>query len=226
MMEKTISSDFKVALFDLDGTLIDSEPQYSVFWNEMQRRFYPNVPDFANRIKGTTLTDILDRYFKEEPLRHEMVERVEQLEKQMRYDFFPGAKDFVRHIRERGVKCAVVTSSNDDKMRSVRNYNPDFDQLFDCVLTAEMFPKSKPDPSCFLIGAQTFQETIDHCVVFEDAINGLKAGINSGMLTIGLVTTNPEETVRQYSDLAVHSFMELDYQKVCELLDRKNRREL
>lgn len=221
-MNKKTPCDFRVALFDLDGTLIDTESQYSVFWNRMQRQFFPDEPDFANRIKGTTLTDILDRYFKEEPLRHEMAGMITQWEKSMRYDFFPGAREFVSEIRSQGVKCAVVTSSNEVKMRSVRDYNPDFDQLFDRVLTAEMFPKSKPDPSCFLLGAQVFDAPIEHCVVFEDAVNGLKAGQNSGMLTIGFITTNPEETVKQYCDVAVHTFKELDYLKVCQLLERKN----
>ena len=64
-MNKKTPCDFRVALFDLDGTLIDTESQYSVFWNRMQRQFFPDEPDFANRIKGTTLTDILDRYFRE-----------------------------------------------------------------------------------------------------------------------------------------------------------------
>lgn len=221
-MDNTSQRDFRVALFDLDGTLIDSEPQYSVFWNKMQKRFYPDIPDFADRIKGTTLTDILDRYFRDEPLRHEMTERVQQWEQSMHYDFFQGAREFVCDIRRQGVKCAVVTSSNDIKMGSVRRCIPDFDLLFDKVLTAEMFPKSKPDPSCFLLGAEVFGEAIDHCVVFEDAVNGLKAGLNSGMLTIGFITTNPEETVRALSDVAVHSFSELSYQRVCDLLETRN----
>ena len=223
MIDKTIKSDFKVALFDLDGTLIDTEPQYSLFWNDMQKKYYPNIPDFANRIKGTTMTDILDRYFKDEPLRHEILEKSLQWEANMRYDFFPGAKDFVMALREEGVKCAVVTSSNDAKMKYVRAYNTDFDQLFDRVLTADMFAKSKPDPSCFLLGAQVFGESIEHCVVFEDAVNGLKAGISSGMLTIGLVTTNPESIVREYAHVTIHSFDELTYAKVSQFLQEKNR---
>ena len=222
-MSHTLPREFRVALFDLDGTLIDSEPQYSVFWNKMQKRFYPDIPDFADRIKGTTLTDILDRYFREDPIRHEMTELIQQWEQSMYYEFFPGAREFVSDIRNQGVKCAVVTSSNDVKMQSVRRSIPDFDLLFDKVLTAEMFPKSKPDPSCFLLGAEVFCESIDHCVVFEDAVNGLKAGLNSGMLTVGLITTNPEETVVSLSDVAVHSFNELSYDKVCSLLEERNR---
>ncbi len=220
-METAKTPDFKVALFDLDGTLVDTESQYSVFWSGIQKKYYPDVPDFHERIKGTTLTDILDRYFKGEELQREMTRLIYEWEAGMRYDFFPGAREFILDIRHHGVKCAVVTSSNDDKMRWVRDYHPDFDQLFDKVLTADMFPKSKPDPSCFLLGAELFGEAKSHCVVFEDALNGLKAGLNSGMFTVGMITTTKEETVRQYSDVAVHSFSELDYFKVCEMLASK-----
>ncbi|MBQ2182233.1 MAG: HAD family hydrolase, partial [Bacteroidaceae bacterium] len=61
-----MEEQFKVALFDVDGTLVDSEGQYSVFWGEMGRRYHPEMPTFSDVIKGTTLTQILDRYFPKE----------------------------------------------------------------------------------------------------------------------------------------------------------------
>ena len=53
----------KAALFDLDGTLIDTEGQYSKFWNGIAKRYHHDIPDFANRIKGTTLVQIFKTYF-------------------------------------------------------------------------------------------------------------------------------------------------------------------
>ena len=53
----------KVALFDLDGTLVDTEGQYTQFWGRMARRYRPDVPQLEYLIKGTTLTQIFERYF-------------------------------------------------------------------------------------------------------------------------------------------------------------------
>ena len=162
-----MEEQFKVALFDVDGTLVDSEGQYSVFWGEMGRRYHPEMPNFSDVIKGTTLTQILDRYFPKED-HEEIVKELYAYEAQMKFDFVDGAEDFVRDIRKRGVKCAVVTSSNEQKMEYLRRCIPYFDELFDKVLTAEMFTASKPNPDCYLLGAKVFGAKVEECVVFED----------------------------------------------------------
>ena len=53
----------KAALFDLDGVVIDTESQYSLFWGSIGRQYLPDVPDFAERIKGTTLESIYANWF-------------------------------------------------------------------------------------------------------------------------------------------------------------------
>lgn len=53
----------KAALFDLDGVVLDTETQYSVFWGMIGKEYHPELPDFALRIKGQTLVQIYDKYF-------------------------------------------------------------------------------------------------------------------------------------------------------------------
>ena len=53
----------KAALFDLDGVVFDTEPQYSVFWGSQCRLYHPEHPGLENEIKGMTLTEIYDQWF-------------------------------------------------------------------------------------------------------------------------------------------------------------------
>ena len=52
--------EFKAALFDLDGVIFNTEPQYDTFWAEMAARFRPDAPQMVREIKGTTLVSTLD----------------------------------------------------------------------------------------------------------------------------------------------------------------------
>ena len=54
------------ALFDCDGVIIDTEGQYTVFWNEMGEK-YVNDENFSSKVKGQTLVQIYDKYFAGEP---------------------------------------------------------------------------------------------------------------------------------------------------------------
>lgn len=56
----------KAALFDLDGVVLDTETQYSVFWGMIGKEYHPELPDFALRIKGQTLVQIYDKYFSDD----------------------------------------------------------------------------------------------------------------------------------------------------------------
>ncbi len=198
---------WKVALFDLDGVVFDTEPQYTIFWGAECRRYHPEQPGLEHTIKGQTLTQIFDRYFSdvadEQPA---IVERLNAYEAQMRYDYVAGFEDFIRGIRAQGVKTAVVTSSNLAKMRSVYRQRPEFTTLFDAVLTSEDFTESKPSPDCYLKGAARFGATPQECVVFEDSFNGLKSGRAAGMYVIGLSTTNPAEAIAPLADLVISDY--------------------
>lgn len=208
----------KVALFDLDGTLVDTEDQYSVFWGATARKYRPDVPRLEHLIKGTTLTQIFDTYFPDPQWQADITEGLNAYEAQMTYEFYPGALNFITDLKRNGVKCAVVTSSNIPKLESVKRQIPNFDALFDKVLTAEDFTASKPAPDCYLLGAKTFGADIDECVVFEDAYTGLQAGMASGIFTIGLATGHTKEEIEHCCNHVLNSFEGMTYEKLVELL--------
>jgi HAD superfamily hydrolase (TIGR01509 family) len=137
----------------------------------------------------------------------------------MKYEFYPGALDFLKDLKRNGVKCAVVTSSNIPKMDSVRRQISDFDSLFDKVLTAEDFTASKPAPDCYLLGAKVFDAGIDECVVFEDAYTGLQAGMASGIFTIGLPTGHTREEIKDRCNYVLDSFEGMTFEKIQQIME-------
>lgn len=209
----------KVALFDLDGTLVDTEDQYTIFWGATARKYRPDVPRLEFLIKGTTLTQIFDTYFPDPQWQKEITEGLNAWEAQMRYEFYPGALDFLKDLKRNGVKCAVVTSSNIPKMESVRRQIPELDSLFDKVLTAEDFTASKPAPDCYLQGAKVFDADIDECVVFEDAYTGLQAGMSSGIFTIGLSTGHTKEEIQDKCNYVLDSFEGMTFEKIQQIME-------
>lgn len=208
----------KCALFDLDGVVFDTESQYSVFWGGVFRRYYPGTSGLENQIKGQTLVQIYDRYFKDDTQRQDCITRdLKTFEQQMDFPFIAGFEQFAADLRSHGVKTAVVTSSNRMKMEAVYRKHGEMKHLFDAILTSEDFERSKPDPDCYLKGAQRFGCQIDECVVFEDSFNGLKSGRAAGMFVVGLSTTNSAEAIAPYADVVVDDFSAMDYETLLNL---------
>lgn len=203
--------NFKAALFDLDGVVFDTEPQYSVFWGAQCREFHPEHPGLENEIKGQTLTQIYDAWFSGplEPKQALITERLNAYEAQMKYIYLDGLEDYLRLLRQQGVKTAVVTSSNLPKMQAVYASHPEFHELFDAILTSEDFERSKPDPDCYLKAAGRFGVEPQDCVVFEDSFNGLKSGRAAGMYVVGLATTNAAEAIAPLCDEVIKDYTQL-----------------
>ncbi len=205
-----MKKEVKAALFDLDGVVFDTEPQYTVFWGSQCREFHPEHPGLEQEIKGQTLTQIYEKHFTANGLAEKqalITKRLDAYEAQMHYDYIDGFEAFIRDLRHRGIKTAVVTSSNMPKMQSVYRQRPEFKELFDEILTSEDFERSKPDPDCYLKAAQRFHATPDECVVFEDSFNGLKSGRAAGMKVVGLSTTNAAEMIAPLCDEVIHDYL-------------------
>lgn len=210
---------FKAALFDLDGTLVETEGQYTEFWSAMGRKYRPDVPDLAQIIKGTTLVQIFDNFFPDQQWREEITAGLDEWEKNMEYPFIPGALEFLKDLKAHGVKCAVVTSSNKKKIDAVRAKIPDFDSLFDRILTSEDFRASKPDPDCYNLGAKVFNCKKKECIVFEDAFTGLQAGMSSRIFTVGITTYNSREQIQDKCNYVIDNFLDMTFEKAEALLN-------
>ena len=203
-------------LFDLDGVLLDSEGQYSIFWEQMDREYPTGVENFASYIKGFHLTRILS-YFANDEVREQVLNDLLAFERNMRFEFFPGALDFVKRLRAAGIPMAVVTSSDRKKMQALYEQYPEFPSLFDKIITGDMVTKAKPDPDCFLMGARMLGLDIKDCIVIEDSRNGLLAGRDSGAMVIGIPTTLSVETVSQLSDLTVDAVGQLSVKQILHM---------
>lgn len=207
------------ALFDFDGVVMDTETQYSLFWNKIGKQYFPQIEEFGRIIKGQTLVNIYAKYFAGmEKEQQDITARLNQFEKDMAYEYIPGVVDFMKDLRAHGVKMAIVTSSNDLKMTNVYKAHPELKELVDRILTAEMFTRSKPAPDCFLLGAEVFGTVPQNCVVFEDSFHGLEAGNAAGMAVVGLCTTNPKEAIADKCKLVIPDFTAFSFEKMKALL--------
>lgn len=210
--------EVKAVLFDFDGVVVDTETQYSVFWHKQGMEFL-GMNDLESRIKGQTLTYIYDTFFfGMEREQQEITGRLNRFELQeMSYDYIPGALSFIEELRNRRVKMAIVTSSNQAKMAVVYRHHPELKQLFDRILTAEMFAASKPAPDCFLLGMKEFGSNAENTYVFEDSFNGLKAGMASGATVIGVATTNSRDSIASLCHHMIDDFRDFSYEKMLQV---------
>ncbi len=202
------------ALFDLDGVLIDSESIYTVFWNRMNELFPTGIDNFAYVIKGTTLPQILDRYFPDPKVQAELRVYLKKQEAEMVYRIFPGVERFLKALKEKDIPTAIVTSSNDAKMKVLFDSLPGFRDYFDVVVTDTDVTRSKPDPQGYMLAAERLGVPSEHCVVFEDSRAGLEAGRRAGGKVVAVATTLTHEDIAGCGDIVIDSFEELTPERV------------
>lgn len=206
------------ALFDLDGVIIDSENTYTEIWRRIESKFPTGVPDFPRVIKGTTLDNILGTYFSGEEVRPKVEKMLIEEEQDMIYAYLPGALEFLMSLKSNGIPMALVTSSNSKKMAHLRDCIPDIEDNFDFIVVGEMVQNSKPDPEGYLFAASQIGVNPSRCVVFEDSLQGVKAGKAAGAFVVGVVGTLTAETLAPYSDILVENLSEIDLCKLIETL--------
>jgi len=183
-------------LFDLDGVIIDTEPQYDIFWKATGEKYQLGIENFEKIIKGTILPNILSRYFSHfsEKIQQEITVANQTFELEM--DIIPvaGALTFLEDAKKAGIPMGLVTSSDDRKIEHVFSRLP-VRRYFDTIVSADRITHGKPDPMCYLLAAQDLGISPENCYVFEDSFNGIKSGNAAGMKVIGLSTTNSADSI-------------------------------
>ncbi|MDD4514371.1 HAD family phosphatase [Massilibacteroides sp.] len=210
----------KVALFDFDGVVVDTEPIYDEYWNQASVRYETGIENFAKVIKGTTLPAIIENHFadRSDDFKQLVIQESMEYERRMPLPPMPGSIEFLHLLKENGVRMGLVTSSDDVKVNRAFN-ELSLHGMFDSVVTADRINKGKPDPSCYLLAAKDFAVDPQDCIVFEDSFAGIQAGTDAGMRVIGLSTTNPKETLEDKVYQVIPDFSKVsfdDYMNWCK----------
>ena len=218
-MQNIDSQEAKAAvLFDLDGVIVNTEDQYTDFWEIIGKKYVPDIPSFPLDIKGMTLFQIYNKFFKGNlEMQKQITEELYAFEKKMDFSYINGIIDFFKDLKKNGVKTAVVTSSNNEKMKVVFSRHPELKDYISVFITADNVKSSKPDPECYLTAAKALNIQPSNCFVFEDSFNGLLAGRNAKMSVIGLATTNSPESISEKCDLVLNDFSNFSYEKMLEV---------
>ena len=203
----------RAVLFDLDGVLLDTEGIYTEFWSSIDRKYPTGIENFALRIKGTTLPDILEKYFPA-AIHNEIRSLLADFENNMPFMLFDGAERVLVELHHRHIATAVVTSSNREKMVRVFNALPVLSENIDTLVTDEDVTASKPDPQGYILAAGRLEALPDAFAVIEDSVNGLKAARASGGKVIALATTNPRHMVEPLADIVFDDISGLDVESL------------
>lgn len=210
------------ALFDLDGVLIDSETTYTRFWTEIDRIYPTGIENYALAIKGTTLPEIM-KHYDDSRVRADILRRITEFQESMTYELYPGVVDFLSILRDSSVPMAIVTSSDDRKMAHLFRQHPGFQKLFDAIVDASMVTRSKPDPQGYLLGAEKIGVAPEDCFVFEDSLQGLKAGRAAGAVVVGLATTYPAQKIAPLADKVIDGLGGVTLEDLISLKDSFSR---
>lgn len=188
-------SSMRGALFDLDGVIVDTARHHYLAWRRLADRLGFEFTEAHNeRLKGVSRARSLEILLEvggvaATPVeREEMAARknawyVESISRLDARDILPGADDYLRRLRVRGVRVALGSASKNAPLILDRL---GIAGLFDAIVDGNHVSKAKPDPEVFLVGARRLGLAPADCVVFEDAEAGVEAARRAGMRVVGI----------------------------------------
>lgn len=195
------------ALFDCDGTLVNSTGAISEFWKDFGKtRPHVNPEEIIKTSHGCRTFDVIAKWSPEDAIE----EQVTQWEGDIPDSFgqyakaIPGAVDLVKSFdkfsketEDGKQRWAIVTSGTlplaTKWLKLLTIEKPD------CFITAERVSKGKPNPQGYLAARSTlgFEPAHHKVVVFEDAPAGITAGKGAGAMVVGICSTYDAEKVRK-----------------------------
>lgn len=194
----------------MDGVLIDTEPQYTAFWNKIAKQYDINIKNFENEIKGMTIPHIFSYYFN--TLSGKEVEQILRdfrlFEESVLFPDIPGAIDFVKELKLHNIRVGLVTSVTELKLNRACQ-QMQFDTLFDVIISPKDIQNGRPASDCFLLGVKRLSCETRNCIVFEDSLAGITAGNAAGMSVVGLATTHTEEILMDKCIIVISDFRQI-----------------
>ena len=185
-------------IFDLDGVIVDTARYHFLAWKKLTDRLGIHFTEDDNeRLKGVSRMASLEIILEIGNIKTDDTTKLEYatlknkwytdfISKMTPDEILPGSLDFIKELREAKIKVAIGSASKNTPLILKR---VGVIGLFDAVADGNLVSKAKPDPEVFLKAAEMVNVIPGKCVVFEDAVAGVRAAINAGMMCIGVGST-------------------------------------
>lgn len=187
--------EMRAAIFDLDGVIVDTAKYHYLAWKRLANELGFDFTESDNeRLKGVSRVRSLEilleigRIELNDQRKLELAAQkndwyVEYVSHMDATEILPGAADYLKSIRAKGVKTAIGSASKNAPLILDRL---EITRLFDVIVDGNKVSKAKPDPEVFLRAANELDISRVNCVVFEDAEAGVEAARRAGMGIVGI----------------------------------------
>jgi HAD superfamily hydrolase (TIGR01509 family) len=208
MIKEIEKGKIKGAIFDLDGTLVDSMR----VWNKIDAEFLEkrgiDVPcGLSEEIKNMTFRETAI-YFKERFNIADDAEDIMQEWNDMAYREYAhnirlkaGVKKFLGFLKGKGIKIGLATTNSRELLEAVLKNN-EIMSFFDAISTADETGKGKEHPDIYLLTAKKLCLEPKTCVVFEDILPAVRSARAAGMKVIGVYDEYSRQEAKEIKKIA------------------------
>ncbi|KAF6170158.1 hypothetical protein GIB67_038691 [Kingdonia uniflora] len=228
----TSIAPLEAILFDIDGTLCDSDPLHFIAFRKMLQEVgfnggSPITEDFFIKIISGKHNDEIARIlFPDWNLERSsqfMVDKEAEFRRLASEQMEPvkGIYKLRKWIEDRGLKRAAVTNaprSNAELLISSLGLS----DFFEVIVTSFECERAKPFPDPYLKGLKAIKASHKHTLVFEDSVSGIKAGVAAGMSVVGISLRNPKDLLMKAgAKFLINNFEDQKLWRALEDLDRE-----
>ncbi len=188
-----IPATTELVIFDMDGLLINSEP----FWKQAEKEVFGELgitltDDLLRQVMGFRLNEVVQHWYNFQPwpnpdfilTEKTVLDTVKHLIAN-HADAMPGVHQILAALHKKGIRMALASSSYMELIDLVTD-KLGIKSYFEYIRSAQNEPYGKPHPGIFLSVAQWCKVNPLHCVVIEDAVNGVIAAKAARMFCIAI----------------------------------------
>lgn len=209
---------FKAAIFDLDGTLIDSMGIWKVIDEEYLNTYGFDVPEnLQEEITHLTIIETA-MYFKEKFNIKDNIETIINTWNDMAYNHYSntiklkeGVIEFLYYLKSNNIKIGLATSNTQPLLEATLKNNNIYD-YFDSITISEEVGVSKANPDIYLLSAQKLNVDPKDCIVFEDIVQAVKGAKLAGMTVYSIYDESSayqKDELIKVSDKYILNYLEL-----------------